>query len=173
MRGAYDRGTSGHTSASTSIERAIKNRNDGSDSDGFKRVLRLLRAAGPRGLTAVEMRTEQRWHGADAALTNLLKLKKISRLWEQRGDKRKAYVYVLNAFLGDRESNPWTPQGKKLLTREGIELAEGLAQWLEEGRPWMPQKTPHPGDADVASTLRYLIANSRTKKLEPRKKKVA
>ena len=105
----YADGTSGWSGTDTSRERVERDDRDGTTTRRQRAALAELDAALYRGRTWRELAsTTGMHHGqASAALTHLHRAGKIARLAEKRDRCR---VYVLPAYVHDRQTEPYVPR---------------------------------------------------------------
>lgn len=146
----------GSTSAATSQDR--EERQNESAGKVQRMIYGLLAQSGTRGLTQKEIRE---FPGAprdpSGNLTNMLKVDRISRIWEVRDGH---YVYILEDNLDGREPHPYEPQKKNLPTQEGIDRARALARMLVRRKDTDRARS---GDIEVAMALNYLASTAHTR----------
>jgi hypothetical protein len=96
---------SGWSGSDTSRERAERDDRSGRTQHRQRQVLDLLAQRGTVGLTYKELCGFTDWHHGQAsgALSVLHKEGRIARLVEQRD---RCHVYVLNEYVGDRDTQP-------------------------------------------------------------------
>lgn len=104
-------GTSGATRTDTSIGRVSKRDSDGTTGRDQRFALRLLQRSAEYGVTVVDLREHVDFKGhhgdASSVLTTLHKDDRIVRLVARRD---RSHVYVLPAFVNDRETLPFRSQ---------------------------------------------------------------
>jgi hypothetical protein len=97
--------TQGWSGSDTSQERAERERDTGTVALRQRQARLSLAAANIRGLTYRELGAEHGWHHGQSSsvLSVLHKEGRIARLVEQRD---RCHVYVLNEYVGDRDTQP-------------------------------------------------------------------
>jgi hypothetical protein len=141
--------TGGHSGTDTSKQRALDDANSGTKRKREIAALALLGQRGRRGVTVAELRYATRMHHGQASsvLSTLHKAGRILRLKDKRD---RCHIYVLPAYVFEREIEPFGRQKMVLVedlweafmagVHHGSEqLSDGanrmlFEQWLEEER---------------------------------------
>lgn len=119
-------GTTGHSGSDTSKERAVRETGDGTAGERQARIRQLLAAAGPTGMTVVELRADRYGLGHHGSVSQALSvMHQEGMIAALKHDRRAgAGVYVLPEYVMGRIVRPFVSNADRRERRTTLSVSE-------------------------------------------------